>query len=146
MTKVVTWLKTDRQTGQLASHHLHRPAVSITPGSITPVYTQIQITEPPFFFNVVFCLYRKVKSIYISFPFHLVLSETNQKIISTQLSEKWQMQMTISSGNTSLALNDPKIQCQDYTTRNTETNTMASRGCKNYACATEKTELGLFQT
>ena len=56
------------------------------------------------------------------------------------------MQMAISSGNTSLALNDPNIQCQDYTTRNTETNTMASRGCKNYACATEKTELGLFQT
>ena len=56
------------------------------------------------------------------------------------------MQMAISSGNTSLALNDPRIQCRDYTTCNTETNTMASRGCKNYAYATEKTELGIFRT
>ena len=49
------------------------------------------------------------------------------------------------SGNTSLALNCLRIQCRDYTKLNTETNTMAVRGCKTYTCATQTPELGISQ-
>ena len=28
----------------------------------------------------------------------------------------------------------PRIQCQDYTKHNTETNNMSARGCKTYSC------------
>ena len=41
------------------------------------------------------------------------------------------------SGNTSLALNCSRIQCQDYIKRNTETKTMAARGRETCTCATE---------
>ena len=46
-------------------------------------------------------------------------------------------------------LNCPRIQCQDHTKHNydnTETDTMAARGCKTYTCATQNPELGIFQT
>ena len=50
------------------------------------------------------------------------------------------------NGNTSLVLNYPRILCWDYTTRNTETDTTAARGCETYRCTTENPELGIFQT
>ena len=54
--------------------------------------------------------------------------------------KKWQM-LVLCSRNTRL-----RIQCQDYTKHNTETNTMAARGCETYTCATENTELGILWT
>ena len=41
------------------------------------------------------------------------------------------------SGNTSLALNCPRFQCQGYIKHNTETKTMAANGRETYTCATE---------
>ena len=39
--------------------------------------------------------------------------------------------------NTEKSLNNLRIQCPDYTKRNTETNTMAARGRETYTCATQ---------
>ena len=39
-----------------------------------------------------------------------------------------------------------RIQCQDYTKHNTETNTMAASGFEIYTCSTENTELGILWT
>ena len=77
--------------------------------------------------------------------FYFVLRENNLKIILTVLPEKWHM-LVLSSRNTSLALNGPRIQSRADTKRNTETNTTAARGCRMYTCATENPELGIFRT
>ena len=39
----------------------------------------------------------------------------------------------------------PKNSCQDYTKRNTETDTTAVRGRETYTCSTKNSELGIFQ-
>ena len=80
-----------------------------------------------------------------SFLFHFVLSENDLKTISIQLPEKWQM-LILCIRNTSLTLNCLRIQCWDYTKRNTETNTTAVRGCDIDTCTMENPELGMFRT
>ena len=71
-----------------------------------------------------------------SFLSDFVLSENNLKTILTRLPEKWWM-LILCNRNTSPALNCQRIQCQDYTKHNTETDTMALKGCKNYTCTTK---------
>ena len=63
--------------------------------------------------------------------FHFILFP--MKIISTWLPKKRQTLIPCSR-NVSLTLNCLRIQCQDYTKCNTETNTMAARGHKTYTC------------
>ena len=107
-----------------------------------PVYTQTKIRVHCFFFIAVFST--KVKSVFISFPFHFVFNEHNLKIIPTWLPEKWQI-LRHCSGNTSLTSNC-LIQYRDYTKHNTETDTTAPRGCKTYTYATENPKLDIFRT
>jgi len=76
-----------------------------------------------------------------SFLLHFVFSENNLKINSTQLPEN--VNACECSRNTSLALNCLKIQHQDYTKRNTETDI---RCRETYAYATKKPQLGIFWT
>ena len=96
-----------------------------------------------YFWNILFFLFFFLKSIFISFLFHFVLSENNLKTTSTRLPEKcWTL--ILCSRNTRLALNCQRIQCWYYTKYNTETNTMVARGRKTFTCATKTPELGIF--
>ena len=81
-----------------------------------------------------------------SFPFHFVLSEKKKKKKSSTWPPQKLQTLILCSGNTSLALNCPKIQCRDYAKHNTETDTTAVRGHKTYICANENPEPGVFQT
>ena len=76
--------------------------------------------------------------------FHFILFSVKKKS-STWPPQKLQT-LILCSGNTSLALNCPKIQCRDYAKHNTETDTTAVRGHKTYTCANENPEPGIFQT
>ena len=58
--------------------------------------------------------------------FHVILLLV--KIISTWLPRKWQT-LVLCSRNTSLAFNCQRIECQDCTKCNKETDTSAERGC-----------------
>ena len=94
---------------------------------------------------VVFCVF--LVRVF-SFLFRFILfsgKKKNLKIASKQLPEKWQT-LVLCSGNTSLTLNCPRIQCQDHTKCNTETDTTAVRGCETYKCAPENPEQGMLQT
>ena len=54
--------------------------------------------------------------------------------------------LILCSRNTSLTLNCSRIQCRDYTKRNTETDTTAVRGCKTDTCANKDPDLVILWT
>ena len=81
-----------------------------------------------------------------SFLFHFILFLVKNNLkMPTQLPEKW-WTLLFCNRNTSLTLNCPRIQGQDYTKRNTETDTTEVRGRETYTCSTKNSELGIFQT
>ena len=80
-----------------------------------------------------------------SLLFHSILFSVKKKKSSTWPPQKLQT-LILCSGNTSLTLNCPKIQCRDYAKHNTETDTTVMRGHKTYTCANENPEPGIFQT
>ena len=108
-----------------------------------PVYIQIQMRGH--FKNIVVFFFFKSEYFHFFSVSFCSQEKKNLKIASKQLPEKWQT-LVLCSGNTSLTLNCPRIQCQDYTKCNTETDTTAVRGCETYKCAPENPEQGMLQT
>ena len=109
-----------------------------------PVYIQIQMSGH--FKNiVVFFFFWKVRVFSFLFRFVLFSGKKNLKIAPRQLPEKWQT-LVLCNGNTSLTFNCPRIQCQDYTKCNTETDVTAVRGRETYKCAPENPEQDILQT
>ena len=98
--------------------------------SSQPVWLKIRAKQMRVHFNFFYSFLQKSQSIFISFPFHVVLSENSLNTASRKMVNAHTV--SLCRGDTGLTLNCLRIQYQDDTKCNTDTNTMAARSHKTY--------------